>query len=81
MDILLMLFKLELIKEEDLEKAKLNLLFFLFFGYTIIENRVDKMATKTLSEEMINKIDAYFRAANYLSAAQLYLKDNPLNQN
>ncbi len=80
MDILLMLFKLELIKEEDLEKAKLNLLFFLFFGYTIIENRVDKMATKTLSEEMINKIDAYFRAANYLSAAQLYLKDNPLLQ-
>ena len=26
----------------------------------------------------IEKIDAYFRAANYLSAAQLYLLDNPL---
>lgn len=38
------------------------------------------MATKTLSNEMLNKMDAYFRAANYLSAAQLYLKDNPLLQ-
>ncbi len=38
------------------------------------------MATKTLSNDMISKMDAYFRAANYLSAAQLYLKDNPLLQ-
>lgn len=30
-----------------------------------------------MSEE-IEKIDAYFRAANYLSACQLYLLDNPL---
>ncbi len=36
------------------------------------------MATKTLTNEMVSKMDAYFRAANYLSAAQLYLKDNPL---
>ena len=36
------------------------------------------MAGKTLSDEKLNKIDAYFRAANYLSVAQLYLKDNPL---
>lgn len=36
------------------------------------------MATKTLSNEMLEKMDAYFRAANYLCAAQLYLKDNPL---
>ena len=28
--------------------------------------------------EEINKIDAYFRAANYLSVGQLYLLDNPL---
>lgn len=26
----------------------------------------------------MDKIDAYFRAANYLSACQIYLKDNPL---
>ena len=26
----------------------------------------------------LKKIDAYFRAANYLSACQLYLLDNPL---
>ena len=33
---------------------------------------------KVLSEEMLNKIDKYFRAANYLSVGQLYLLDNPL---
>ncbi len=38
------------------------------------------MVTKTLNEDMLNKIDAYFRAANYLSVAQLYLKSNPLLQ-
>ena len=27
---------------------------------------------------MLDKIDAYWRAANYLSAGQLYLLDNPL---
>ena len=33
---------------------------------------------KVLSDEMLRKIDAYFRAANYLSVGQLYLLDNPL---
>ena len=33
---------------------------------------------RVLSDEMLNKIDAYFRAANYLSVGQLYLLDNPL---
>ena len=33
---------------------------------------------KTLNEKELKNIDAYFRAANYLSVAQLYLKDNPL---
>lgn len=32
----------------------------------------------TITEEYLKKIDAYWRAANYLSAAQLYLLDNPL---
>ena len=33
---------------------------------------------KTLKQEELNKINAYFRAANYLSVGQLYLKENPL---
>lgn len=33
---------------------------------------------QTITEEYLKKIDAYWRAANYLSAAQLYLLDNPL---
>ncbi len=31
-----------------------------------------------LSTEMLHKIDAYWRAANYVSVGQLYLRDNPL---
>ena len=33
---------------------------------------------KTLSPEMLQKMDAYWRAANYLSVGQIYLYDNPL---
>jgi xylulose-5-phosphate/fructose-6-phosphate phosphoketolase len=36
------------------------------------------MKTKTLSPEMQRKMDAYWRAANYLSVGQIYLYDNPL---
>jgi xylulose-5-phosphate/fructose-6-phosphate phosphoketolase len=36
------------------------------------------MKTNTLSPEMLGKIDAYWRAANYLSVGQIYLRDNPL---
>jgi xylulose-5-phosphate/fructose-6-phosphate phosphoketolase len=38
------------------------------------------MATKTsdISTEILEKIDAYWRAANYLSVGQIYLRDNPL---
>jgi len=36
------------------------------------------MQTKTLSPEMLERIDAYWRAANYLSVGQMYLCDNPL---
>lgn len=32
----------------------------------------------TLSKDMLRKIDAYWRAANYLSVAQIYLHDNPM---
>ena len=31
-----------------------------------------------LTKKELNKMDAYFRALNYLSVAQLYLLDNPL---
>ena len=33
---------------------------------------------KPVSDEYLRQMDAYFRAANYLSAAQLYLLENPL---
>ena len=33
---------------------------------------------RVLTEEMALKLDAYFRATNYLSVGQLYLLDNPL---
>lgn len=32
----------------------------------------------TLSPELLKNIDAYWRAANYLSVGQIYLYDNPL---
>ena len=34
--------------------------------------------SKTLSPELLQKLDAYWRAANYLSVGQIYLYDNPL---
>jgi xylulose-5-phosphate/fructose-6-phosphate phosphoketolase len=36
--------------------------------------------TSTISEEEILKMNAYWRAANYLSVGQIYLYDNPLLQ-
>ena len=36
------------------------------------------MPSEPLSPEMLDKLDAYWRAANYLSVGQLYLYDNPL---
>ena len=36
------------------------------------------METKTLTPELLQQIDAYWRAANYLSVGQIYLYDNPL---
>jgi xylulose-5-phosphate/fructose-6-phosphate phosphoketolase len=35
-------------------------------------------AARTLDAELARKIDAYWRAANYLSVGQIYLCDNPL---
>jgi len=33
---------------------------------------------KTLSAQLLKQMDAYWRAANYLSVGQIYLYDNPL---
>ena len=38
----------------------------------------DNEIKKVLSEKELTSIDGYFRAANYLSCAQLYLLNNPL---
>ena len=37
-----------------------------------------KECDKFLSQEYLEKLDAYWRATNYLAAGQLYLLDNPL---
>ena len=34
--------------------------------------------TATLPPELLHKMNAYWRAANYLSVGQIYLYDNPL---
>ncbi len=39
-----------------------------------------KTNPNTLSLELLHKIDAYWRTANYLSVGQIYLCDNPLLQ-
>ena len=36
------------------------------------------MNTRSLTPGLLNKLDAYWRAANYLSVGQVYLYDNPL---
>ena len=35
------------------------------------------MKPNTLSPELRDKMDAYWRAANFLSVGQIYLYDNP----
>ena len=39
---------------------------------------INNTATKTLSPELLHRMNAYWRAANYLSVGQIYLYDNPL---
>jgi xylulose-5-phosphate/fructose-6-phosphate phosphoketolase len=36
------------------------------------------MEPKTLTPDWLHKLNAYWRAANYLSVGQIYLHDNPL---
>ena len=44
----------------------------------IIKTRKSKHTDNPLSPELHDNIDAYWRAANYLSVGQIYLYDNPL---
>jgi len=39
---------------------------------------MNTVTTQPLSPELLTKIDAYWRAANYLAVGQIYLYDNPL---
>ncbi|MCU1444320.1 MAG: phosphoketolase, partial [Cryobacterium sp.] len=41
-----------------------------------IENPL--LAEQPLTPELLKQMDAYWRAANYLSVGQIYLYDNPL---
>jgi xylulose-5-phosphate/fructose-6-phosphate phosphoketolase len=38
----------------------------------------DEVGQEQLSPELLNKMNAYWRAANYLSVGQMYLHENPL---
>jgi xylulose-5-phosphate/fructose-6-phosphate phosphoketolase len=39
---------------------------------------MDRVSEKALTDESLRRLDAYWRAANYLSVGQIYLYDNPL---
>ena len=43
--------------------------------------KLDKQERFALVPEQLRKINAYWRAANYLSVGQIYLYDNPLLEN
>src|SRR5580692_7723599 len=44
----------------------------------VVNKKDSSMKTNTLTPDQLHKIDAYWRAANYLSVGQIYLYDNPL---
>ena len=43
-----------------------------------METQIIEKGKEQLSTELLNKMNAYWRAANYLSVGQIYLYDNPL---
>ena len=43
-----------------------------------METVIIRNEAENLSPEILQKINAYWRAANYLSIGQIYLYDNPL---
>lgn len=40
--------------------------------------KVLPVPSTALTSELLHRMDAYWRAANYLSVGQIYLYDNPL---
>jgi xylulose-5-phosphate/fructose-6-phosphate phosphoketolase len=44
----------------------------------MVTTRKNNLADKPLSSDLLQKMNAYWRAANYLSVGQIYLYDNPL---
>jgi xylulose-5-phosphate/fructose-6-phosphate phosphoketolase len=43
-----------------------------------MEKQNSKIGQEKLSEELLNGMDSYWRASNYLFVGQIYLRDNPL---
>ena len=43
-----------------------------------VSSRTAADTSGRLSAEELRKIDAYWRACNYLAAGMIYLRDNPL---
>jgi xylulose-5-phosphate/fructose-6-phosphate phosphoketolase len=43
-----------------------------------LDNEESLSTTNTLPPELLRKMNAYWRAANYVSVGQIYLYDNPL---
>src|SRR6202451_1053676 len=41
-------------------------------------HREESLMPAALSSDLLEKMDAYWRASNYLSVGQIYLQDNPL---
>src|SRR5437763_11200971 len=46
--------------------------------FASIQKRKGNIMDKPLTPELLRKMDAYWRASNYLSVGQIYLYDNPL---
>jgi xylulose-5-phosphate/fructose-6-phosphate phosphoketolase len=44
----------------------------------VMNTKKPKLTDKSLSPDLLRKMNAYWRAANYLSVGQIYLYDNPL---
>ena len=44
----------------------------------LTKTKLPKPKDAALSPDLVRKMDAYWRAANYLSVGQIYLFDNPL---
>ena len=43
-----------------------------------LKGRIEQWRQRLFASELLHKMDAYWRAANYLSVGQIYLYDNPL---